>query len=124
MHIKPYLFAFFVVVFSTLSQVAFSHEITNDVFEKIICNEAYCVKDYNEDRVYLNAENLYPTNDGMFLDLDGHNYVELISLQSDGHGCSVPNLSRNVSIYKNCRLCGELYLIRCKNPNCPSNKDN
>jgi len=123
MHIKSNFFIFFIVGFFTLTQVLFSHELTEEVFEQIMGHEAYCVKDYDQDKIYLNAENIYPTDEGMFLDLDGYNSIALVGLHSDSQGCWVPNVYRDVGIFKKCPLCGKKYFVVCTNPECPSNKD-
>ena len=122
MNIKQRYFALLITVFISLTQAATSHEITEDVFEKIILNEAHCVIGYDNDKVYLSPENIHPTEGGLFLDIGNNEYVHLIRLQSDSKGCWIPKVCKDISIYKPCPSCGQPYLIRCNNPECPSNK--
>ena len=104
----------------SLSQVIMANTISEEILDKIISHEDYCVKGYDQEKIYLHSDNLYPTPNGVFLNLDGHEYIQLPSLQSDNGGCWV--YSEKIKIFNDCPFCGEEYFITCKNPNCPSNK--
>lgn len=122
MHVKSHFFALFITIFLVLTQAAIATTISEESFTQIIRNEAYCVKDYDHDKIYLNSENLYPTNEGLLLDLNGGEYILIPALQSDNTGCWVPITHKNIEILNKCPLCGRRYFVRCKNPECPSNK--
>jgi hypothetical protein len=109
-------------IFLALSQVVIANTVSEEILEKIISNESYCVQkyDYDHDRIYLSSENLYPTSNGIFLDLNGNEYIHLPLLQSDNSGCWIR--AEKIKILNDCPFCGRPYFIKCKNPSCPSNK--
>ncbi|MCB1073637.1 MAG: hypothetical protein KDK96_11150 [Chlamydiia bacterium] len=116
-------FTFLVTAIFFIAHIAIADEIADEILEKIILNGDCCVRSYEKDKIYLNHENIYPMHNGLFLNLNDHDYLPLNHLQSDNKGCWIPIPCKDISIYKPCPNCGELYLISCKNPNCPSNKN-
>lgn len=123
---KPKLSYFIpiVIVLTSFIQVGFAKSGIDTFLEHIILNETYCVDRYEEDRVYLKSENLTTTDEGIFLDLNGFEAIQIPSLQSDHSGCSVimPLNDKIIEVLNKCPQCGRRYFVRCKNPDCPSNK--
>ncbi len=92
-----------------------------EVFRKILANDVACVRAYQEDKIYLQAERILPTEHGVYLDLNGRDYIVLPQLHSDAEGCFVP-LKLSIENHKTCKLCGSKYILRCRNGECPGNK--
>ena len=101
------------------NQLQFSEE----VIAKIMLNENHCVHSYQEGRIYLRHENIYPMEDGLFLDLNGTENIPLSGLNADSRGCWIPNVLVNrYLIPQKCSECGRGYYVKCTNPDCPLNK--
>jgi len=81
------------------------------------------VREMNEDKLYVYSEQIYPSDQGIFLHVGNDQFIEIPTLYSDANGCYV--LARSIKITKPCPLCGFERLsgaFPCKNPECPSNK--
>jgi hypothetical protein len=89
--------------------------IDNELLDKIEANKYTCVSGYSEDRIYLNPTRIFPTEQGMYLNLNDVDYALLPTLNSDGSGCYLPC----VQIFNLCPGCGLEYFVSCKNPECP-----
>ena len=120
MNTHSYFPAFVVTVFLTLSQAVMANPISEEMLNKIISNETYCVQEYDHDKIYLNSDNIYPTSNGLFLNLNANEHLHIPLLRSDNRGCWVH--AERIKILNDCPFCGEEYFVTCKNPNCPSNK--
>ena len=122
MNTHSYFLTLVLTVFLALFQVVMANTISEELLEKIISNESYCVQeyDYDRDRIYLRSKSLYPTSDGLFLDLNGNEYIHLPLLQSDNSGCWI--LAERIKILNDCPFCGRPYFVRCTNKDCPNNK--
>lgn len=108
----------FVSSFVYANDVPFSED--NEILDKIEANKTSCVAGYTENRIYLYPDRIVPTEKGLYLNLNDHEFVLLPSLNSDGHGCYVPC----IQIFNNCPGCGQEYFITCRNPDCPLVKKN
>jgi hypothetical protein len=98
--------------------------ISPNILEKIITNDAFCVKGYTEDKIYLCEDRIYPTTDGLFLALnEAGDFVPLSRLSSDASGCFVAvssdTLRASLKILSDCPWCGKPYFIKCRNKDCP-----
>jgi hypothetical protein len=112
----------FVILFVVVLSACFAHEntdfINDDAMEQIIANEANCVQRYEQDRIYLVPDKIFPTEHGLYLDVNGVNFIRLPNVSSDNNGCYIAKRK----ILNDCPYCGQPYFIRCKNPNCPGKK--
>lgn len=101
------------------SSTCLAHEVNNSIdnvlMDKIEANKNICVADYSEDRVYLNPNRIFPTEQGMYLNLNDVDYVLLPTLNSDSNGCYLPC----VQILNICPGCGNEYFISCSRSDCP-----
>ena len=111
----PALLSFF-----TFNQCIQAESNYGTLINQIIANEYFCVQEYEEEKIYLRAENIYPTENGLLLKVNDQDYICLLLLQSDNTGCYVP-LGR-MKVLNTCRFCKKEYFIRYKNPECPLNK--
>jgi hypothetical protein len=118
----PLLVITMLSIFFPFSQLMSVHTISEEVFSKITSNEEYCVKVYGEDRIYLHAKNIHVTDNGLFLRINDNEMVRLNALISDSSGCSVTTDGWRIEVFNFCPQCGKRYFVRCKNPDCPSNK--
>jgi hypothetical protein len=103
----------------------FAHDVSDTIDDGIIhqiaANKNTCVIGVAEERIYLNPNRIYPTDQGLFLNLNDVDYVRLPTLNSDFNGCYVRLASEALTkhpILNTCRECGREYFITCKNPNC------
>lgn len=129
MFLKKCCFFFLSILVSSLSfaqQVNFEDSFE---FKKIIENHNSCIKCIDENKLYLQEKNICPTQDGLFLVVnEAGDYVHLPSLLSDANGCYI-HFSRtglagekNIEVRNKCPSCGERYIVKCANKDCPSNK--
>jgi hypothetical protein len=102
-----------------ISSICFAHEahypLDNGIMDKIEANKNTCVCGYSEDRVYLNPNRIFPTEQGIYLSLNDVDYVLLPTLNSDSNGCYLPC----IEIFNKCPGCGYDYFISCSRPECP-----
>ena len=107
----------FIAVFA--SSICFAQKATDTIddgiIEQIVANKNRCVISCSEDRIYLNPNRIFPTEQGLYLDLNDADYILLPALNSDSQGCFVPC----IDVLNTCPGCGLKYLISCKNENCP-----
>lgn len=89
--------------------------IDDQIINEIVTNKNTCVVGCTEDRIYLNPDRLFPTEQGLYLNLNDADYVLLPTLNSDESGCYVPC----INIFNKCPGCKQEYFIVCKNPDCP-----
>ncbi len=106
-----------------------SHSLAQEVNFEDVKQWSGCVKFADENRLYLNGEDIYPSDSGLFLVINNEgDFVRLTSLFSDHHGCYVnaPHAAfsgeKNVEVRNKCPSCGERYIVRCTNKDCPSYK--
>ncbi len=101
------------------SSTCLAHEennpIDNGLMDKIEANKYTCVSGCSEDRVYLNPNRIFPTEQGMYLNINDVDYVLLPTLNSDSNGCYLPC----VQIFNICPGCGNEYFISCSRSDCP-----
>jgi hypothetical protein len=102
-----------------VSSVCLAHEantlIDNKVMDKIEANKNTCVYGYSEDRLYLNPNRIFPTEQGIYLNLNDVDYVLLPTLNSDSSGCYLPC----IDVLNTCPGCGYRYFVSCSRPDCP-----
>lgn len=79
------------------------------------------------DKLYFSHNDLVLSEEGMFVDLGNHDYIQIPSLQFDhtGYYCELSEnqlpksgYTWNGQILKRCSGCGEEYFITCDNPDC------
>lgn len=80
-----------------------------------------------DEKIYLDTDDLFFNDHQLFLRLDQNQYIEIPFLFSDESGCwttaqSLHRPSITVNVLSKCRFCGHLYCIKCSNPDCSSNK--
>jgi len=102
-----------------ISSISFADEasnsIDNEVMDKIEANKNICVSGYSEDRVYLNPNRIFPTEEGVYLNLNDVDYILIPTLNSDSSGCYIPC----VDVFNYCPGCGHKYFVSCSRPECP-----
>lgn len=110
---------FFMVMAIFIFSFSFAHQVDrsayNEILDKIEANKNICVDGVSEDRIYLKPDRLFPTEQGIYLNLNDIDYVHLPILNSDSNGCYVPC----VRIFNICPGCGREYFISCSTPDCP-----
>ncbi len=125
---KIFFFVFFILVLS----VFFVQEVRGGdfcIWDSIIENQNSCIKSVEEDKLYLNEQNIYPTENGLFfLVNDSGDFMHLPNLFSDHKGCYIP-FSRldglgeyRIEVRNKCPSCGQRYIIKCTNTDCPSKR--
>lgn len=122
--LKNLLFFVCILCLPTLTS-AQEVEASEMLIEKILLNEDHCVSSYEEDRIYLIPTNIYPMENGLFLDLNGVETVLLSHLNSDAKGCWIPSTLMYIEPYPKpiiCPYCSKGYFVKCTNPECPSKK--
>lgn len=85
----------------------------------ILSNENMCVREYDNDKIYLNEDVVIPTKNGIILSVNGFS-ISVNELHSDGTGMYVNSSRRD--IYKPCPGCSRPYFLWCTNPDCPLKK--
>lgn len=102
-----------------ISGTSFAHEVNKfidkELMDKIEANKNTCVSRYFKDKLYLNPDRIFPTEQGIYLNLNDEDYVLLPTLNSDNSGCYVPC----VQILNKCPGCGYDYFVSCTRPDCP-----
>jgi hypothetical protein len=102
-----------------VSSTCLAHEANNPVdnglMDKIEANKYTCISGYSEDKVYLDPSKIFPTEQGLYLNINDIDYVLLPTLNSDSGGCYLPC----VQILNTCPGCGYEYFISCNRPECP-----
>lgn len=111
------LFSFF-----AFFQSVIANNIDEQFFHEIFQNSQYCVKSYDEEKIFLKSENLHFTEEGLVLDLNGFDYIALPYILSGSNGSYIMRADRMLEVLNTCPLCGKKYFVRCRNPDCPSNK--
>ncbi|MBI3258490.1 MAG: hypothetical protein HYZ54_03275 [Ignavibacteriae bacterium] len=95
------------------------NEYYDALVEKIVATDPSCIQESIDDKIYLNPEKIIPTQQGLFLNLEGENYVTLPMIYSDEYGCYITPV---VKVFNNCRHCGREYFVTCDNPDCAGKK--
>ena len=85
------------------------------IIDEIVANKNTCVVGSSKDRIYLNPNRIFPTEQGLFLNLNDTDYVLLPTLNSDCQGCFIPV----IQVLPICPGCGGEYFLSCDNPKCP-----
>ena len=110
---KSWLFSGILAVFATFSQAEGSCGYWNEVVKEVLANEDYCIKDEKEGKIYLNPKSIQCLEEGLFLDLNGRDFLPLSFVFSDEGGCFIPKDKYEggpeLPIY--CPKCG--YYHRC-----------
>lgn len=101
------------------AQTAIDFNSDDEALEVILANRS-CVAAIEEEKVYLKTDRIYPTNEGLFIDLNGQDSVLLNTLNSDCNGCYVAASETLIDVHKQCPDCGARYIVTCPNKNCPS----
>ena len=109
------------------SAVCFSHESPEPddaLLSEIFANQSECIISIVEDRIYVNPEKIFPTTQGLFLNVNEAEYIVIPTLHSDAQGCYIQQVY-DTRVTKPCPYCGWERIsgaFKCRNPNCPSNK--
>ncbi|GEM_PF-3554452 len=110
------------------SSIGFAHDATeaanSQVIDEILANTKTCMVGCSEDKIYLNANRLIPTEQGLYLNLNDVDYVLLPTLNSDSNGCYVSCGSRVQPKMWQCPYCHLWWELgeKCQNKECPKNK--
>ncbi|NGX37163.1 MAG: hypothetical protein K1000chlam2_00316 [Chlamydiae bacterium] len=99
-------------------------EQPNEITTYLISSESSCITRITESKVYINPDKIFPTNEGLFLELEQNEFVALPYLLADNEGCFVEK-SRVIKVTKPCPFCGCERIsnaLRCPNRNCSSNE--
>lgn len=97
-----------------------AHEINDALLEEIAAIDQDCIRGCIDNKVYLNPEKIIPSDQGLFLNVQNEHYLHLPMIYSDEYGCYItPMLSLRPS--RDCPNCGQSYIGRCRNPDCPGN---
>jgi hypothetical protein len=110
------------VIAVVTSALCFAQEVDDilddGIMSEIVANKNTCVVGSSEDRIYLDHNRIFPTEQGLYLNLNDVDYILLPALNSDSNGCYLPVRSP-VNILNDCPGCGRKYFVTCKNPDCP-----
>ena len=110
------------------SSIGFAQEandtIDSRIIDGIVANKNTCVVGCSEDRIYLNPDRIFPTEQGLYLNLNDEDYVLLSTLNSDSNGCYVPCGSRVQPKKWQCPYCHSWWEMgeECRNADCPTNQ--
>lgn len=102
-----------------VSLSGFAQEFQQESIEKILLNADTCIREVEGDKIYLDESRLYPTSEGLFLQLNSEEWTPLSALKADTQGCYVRNVSKGFEILNRCAGCGLRYLVVCDNKDCP-----
>ncbi len=114
------------LMLASLHSFAQDNNIINGLYQ-VIFDHPSCISGIQENRIYFQSDQIFPTEKGLFLKLhEGEDFVQLQHLYSDQFGCYI-NLPREKldeirEILNKCPHCGQRYYAYCKNPECFSNK--
>lgn len=119
---KPLSLLYLIIASCTaFSQTVNAELMFSEMEMQINADESVSQESYTNEKIFLSPENLYLTENGIFLHLSGDKYVSIPCLYSDSNGCWVPySQVDNVDILNKCRFCGQRYFYKCRNPECPS----
>ena len=53
----------------------------SDLIDKIIQNEQFCVKKYEENKIYIKSQKIIVSDEGLFIDINGYEFYLLPNLQ-------------------------------------------
>jgi len=106
----------------SLSTIGFADEASeqwNDALREIIqANENEVVDHYNEDKIYVKPEKIYPTSRGIYLNLTEQEFIFIPNLSSDDKGCYV-ECGLRAKTTRTCPGCEREYFYGgCKNAEC------
>ncbi|MBM3192285.1 MAG: hypothetical protein FJZ63_06530 [Chlamydiae bacterium] len=76
------------------------------ILSEITANQDVCVRDFTEDKIYLNHSRILATSDGFFLQLNSENYLPIPLLYADQHGYYIPIRDEWSLRYWTCPVCG------------------
>lgn len=112
----------FCLVFCT---IGFTHqtEMYDACINEIIANHCDCISDVVNDRIYIHADKVAVTPQGLFLNVNDK-CVGIPALYSDAQGIYIQKVL-NRKVTSPCPFCGWERIsgaIKCRNPNCPSNQ--
>ncbi len=99
-------------------------EMDDAVLNEIIANDHCCISNVTDDKVYINPDRIFPTQHGLFLNVDEDRIVAIPVLYSDSQGCYIQVAAR-VKVTKPCPYCGwerTSGAFKCRNKDCPSNQ--
>jgi len=74
---------------SSFLQAEQSHPKEHSI-DSLFENREYCVDKITDDKIYVKAENVFVTNEGIFVDVNGEDYLPIPMLHSDAFGCFLP----------------------------------
>lgn len=118
-------------ILTCCAQENISSQEEASVTQLIIENATSCVRDYEENKIYLKEERIHPTSEGVFILLNENgDYARIPLLRSDKSGCFLEyvhekSMGYSVKVTSPCPFCGWERLsgaFKCKNPDCSSNK--
>lgn len=118
---KKFIFSFTVLATSFCFAHDSSFDLDDNTVMKIVANEKDCVQEYVDKKIYLKPGKILPTEYGLYLNLNDKDYLPLSALASDIHGCYVSARGDPIGFAK-CSECGQIYRIKCTNPNCSRSK--
>ncbi len=117
-------FLFVLVVCSVLANFCYANPLSEDSLKEkinhILESKHHCVNKFDDTKIYIHAENLIPTEEGLLIDLNGYETVIAPPVYSDSAGCfiKIPS-SQWIEIIPRCSSCGKAVLNgTCNNPNC------
>lgn len=97
----------------------------------ILENATSCIRAYDENKIYLKEEMIFPTSEGIYVLLNEKGeYARIPLLRSDQSGCFLEYghgkaMGYSVKVTSKCPFCEWERLsgaFKCKNPDCSSNK--
>jgi hypothetical protein len=106
--------------------------INNDIsLQQIIENGSNCINKINGNKVYLKADCISISENGIYLSLNEAGdtaYIPELYADESGAFINVGLISRDYyagayqDVRKECPGCGQMYFGHCKNPDCPLKK--
>lgn len=83
------IFMFLSILMGTISflQADMIQASEGKLIDKLMQNERNCVLKIEGDKIFLQADKIFTTNKGIFLDINGLEYCPLPLLQSNENGC-------------------------------------
>ena len=79
--------------------ICYADNFSSDYIEcvkNVLENEYHCVHKIDNDKIYINPENIFPTTQGVFINLNGYDHILAPQISSDLAGCFIESMGVTV----------------------------